>query len=1200
MSGVTAIYSFLYEIPVVSLCQANNLLMTTLMGINHRFLRLYKLFRLIFIRKCVNSKANLRNLLNLWLFPTLRLFIIFFICFSSVGIAWGENVEDMIWQGDQSFNRGDYRQALKLYQQAAAQVDTQSALFAEIVNNMAAVNMAQGDLQAFYQNFTRAKELKQRLVPKLATHAANRPTGKNLLINGGFEDGLVFPWGTGHYENTDGNFQFGLWWNSMNANAFMKVDMAEAYSGVKALQITNYSPSASHVFTTLSQRIAGLQPNRVYKIFCYVKANDVPPGAVLVIVDAAWAKRFALPSGTYEWQPFSVTVNIGHNDYIDFRIVHQSTGSVWFDDIMVEEVTAIEEADAWQQAERLFDAARYADALKAYAELEQQYRENEGALRHVKWYAGRVHLALGQYDRAFENFSWAVNKGIERANIDLAELYYHVGDFQTAIRYFAKSLDLVKEDQGTVSLIWNKLSQCYLASGKLDEALRAQEYAYFVLKHIEDQHGQALALNQLGVIYQRQQSYDRAREQFLMARQLAARLDDQKLYSDAALNLAETAYFNQDYAETQTYLNEALPVKETLADQVGLVKALRLQGRLAIAENKLEDAVFSYRRAVSLLETVAAGVADISRETKAAFMRQFSQLYREYVELLLILFQRTQQAMYHQEAFQVAEQARSRTFTEMVTEARAIQAFAATSKDPEFKAWLEQERQLNAEIYALEKQIQQPQSHFLLENRQEITRRLDQAKQKRQTLQAQITQNYPRYADLKTPQPLHIEDVQELLGTEEAAISYFVTPTHTAVWAISSDQAVCSVIQLTRAKLIQQSESFRSTFAKILMEWGQFSGSADDEARLRSALTCPVEQAFALYATLIAPVEQIFRAKRVIYLAPDDLLYKLPFEALLTKPFTFDSTSSPEIGAELQHAPFWVKTQAIAYLPSLSILRSLRTFEKEQMTTPSPLLAFADPIFAVPRTAIESTDTSQRRSLAIRSALLRGLSVDPAVRLPSLTETTEETRLEWILPPLPDTREEALAVAFMLGAEPEQSLYLQEHALESAVKNLSLRSYNTLLFATHGLMAGEFGPGTQPALALSFIGDQENDGLLEMSEILGLDLNADLVVLSACNTASGAGEEDRGEGFAGLTRSFMYAGARSLFVTQWSVESSSAKTLVQSTFRQMSAASKVEALAQAKRDMIESQQSIQFSPNLRVSLAHPFFWAPYILVGEAR
>ncbi|MDY0093720.1 MAG: CHAT domain-containing protein [Candidatus Vecturithrix sp.] len=162
------------------------------------------------------------------------------------------------------------------------------------------------------------------------------------------------------------------------------------------------------------------------------------------------------------------------------------------------------------------------------------------------------------------------------------------------------------------------------------------------------------------------------------------------------------------------------------------------------------------------------------------------------------------------------------------------------------------------------------------------------------------------------------------------------------------------------------------------------------------------------------------------------------------------------------------------------------------------------PFFTVPKATVEATEASQHRVMAVRSALLRGLPVDPSVRLPSLTDTLEEARLEWILPPLPDTREEALAVALTLGAEPEQAVYLQEHATEFSVKNLNLHSYKTLLFATHGLMAGEFGSGTQPALA------------------------------------------------------------------------------------------------QAKRLMIESQQSIQFSPNLKASLAHPLFWAPYILVGEGR
>ena len=206
----------------------------------------------------------------------------------------------------------------------------------------------------------------------------------------------------------------------------------------------------------------------------------------------------------------------------------------------------------------------------------------------------------------------------------------------------------------------------------------------------------------------------------------------------------------------------------------------------------------------------------------------------------------------------------------------------------------------------------------------------------------------------------------------------------------------------------------------------------------------------------------------------------------------------------------------------------------------------------------------------------------------------------WELPPLPDTRDEALEVAKILGGSSEQDVYLQKRAIEGNVKTIPLNQYNTLLFATHALLAGEFGPGTQPALALSFVGDQQNDGLLEMGEILGLNLNADLVVLSACNTAGGSGKDDHGEGFAGLTRSFMYAGARSMFVTQWSVESSSARTLVRNTFNQMRTQLKGDALALSKREMIKSRELLKFGENLSASPAHPYFWAPYILVGEAK
>ena len=115
---------------------------------------------------------------------------------------------------------------------------------------------------------------------------------------------------------------------------------------------------------------------------------------------------------------------------------------------------------------------------------------------------------------------------------------------------------------------------------------------------------------------------------------------------------------------------------------------------------------------------------------------------------------------------------------------------------------------------------------------------------------------------------------------------------------------------------------------------------------------------------------------------------------------------------------------------------------------------------------------------------------------------------------------------------------------------------------------------------------------------MSLDLNADLVVLSACNTASGTGKNDRGEGFAGLTRSFMYAGADALLVTLWSVETTTAKTLMEDMYSMLKDENNIGALSRAKRKMIASGNKIQVAHNLSASTAHPFFWAPFIVVGE--
>jgi CHAT domain-containing protein len=192
------------------------------------------------------------------------------------------------------------------------------------------------------------------------------------------------------------------------------------------------------------------------------------------------------------------------------------------------------------------------------------------------------------------------------------------------------------------------------------------------------------------------------------------------------------------------------------------------------------------------------------------------------------------------------------------------------------------------------------------------------------------------------------------------------------------------------------------------------------------------------------------------------------------------------------------------------------------------------------------------------------------------------------LAPLPDTADEVRTIAKVLGATPD-ALFLREAASETRVKAAALKEYRVVHFATHGLVAGDLSGLSEPALVLTppAVATEADDGLLTASEIAALTLNADWVVLSACNTAAGSGAG--AEALSGLARAFFYAGARALLVSHWAVYSEAAAELTTKTFAALVDNPKVgraEAFRGAMLRLIARGEP-------------PSFWAPFVIVGEA-
>ena len=205
------------------------------------------------------------------------------------------------------------------------------------------------------------------------------------------------------------------------------------------------------------------------------------------------------------------------------------------------------------------------------------------------------------------------------------------------------------------------------------------------------------------------------------------------------------------------------------------------------------------------------------------------------------------------------------------------------------------------------------------------------------------------------------------------------------------------------------------------------------------------------------------------------------------------------------------------------------------------------------------------------------------------------------MPRLPDTAAEVREIALALGADPDKDVVLGAKASEKAVRSMKLDDRRVVMFATHGLIPGELDGLSQPALALASpeIGGVEGDGLLTVEKILSLKLDADWVVLSACNTA--AGEGGGAEAVSGLGRAFFYAGARALLVTHWPVETVSARRLTTDLFRRQAASqnlSRAAALREAMVEMIGKGERTDDSGKALFAYAHPLFWAPFALIGD--
>lgn len=788
---------------------------------------------------------------------------------------------------------------------------------------------------------------------------------------------------------------------------------------------------------------------------------------------------------------------------------------------------------------------------------------------------GYIHVALGEVQQGLDYYQQSL--ALERAEgskreeaitlSNIGAVYQELGETERALDFYNRSLTLYKAVGGRPreALTLTSIGSIYFSRDENEKALEFYERAHALQQSLNIRSGVAYTRLQIGILHdklgEKEKAFDYINQALGFGRKTGNR------YTEAeALTVIGEVYFNAgDKQRALEHFTQSLALRQASSDRQGEARTLYWIARSERERGQLAVALANIEAALRIVEIVRGGIA--SQSLRASYFSTMQKFYDFYIDLLYELHLQNPSAGYDRTALRASESVRARGLLEVLREAHAD-----IRRDVDH-ALIERERSLQQQLNASARaQSLLLSGEHTKEQAMSHTAELDALANDYEEIQTRIRKTNPRYAALTQPQTLTAKEIQQTLDSETLLLEYKLGEARSFLWAVTPTSL--NIYELPGRTEVEKLA--RRFYEQLTARNDHPAGESVLQRRARLAR---VEAEYATTAMqmsrmLLAPVAAQLKTQR-LFIVADGALQYLPFAAL-PKPGIEDNkiqyeqasiSASQMVAHTSSHiAQPLITNHEIISLPSASVIAVLRRDLLGRRTAPKAIAVLADPVF-------DKDDARVRKPKANRRLIATPVSLATG-------------RSEMSMPRLPFSRREADAILATVPAGDGMPA-LNFQASRATAISPELSQYRILHFATHGVLDSR--RPELSAIVLSLVNEQgqPQNGFLRLNEIYNLDLPADLVMLSACQT--GLGKEIRGEGLVGLTRGFMYAGAARVGTSLWKVDDAATAALMENFYREMlrEGKSPAAALRAAQLNMLEQKR-----------WQSPYYWAAFTMQGE--